>query len=163
MMGGLLYERRSSEASLKIPSSSTKIPTKCATFIPSSLTSSIAPEEEEEPEYEYSKQKVSLANNRYEYVETPSSCIGHGSFGIVFKGIKKGSGEEVAVKKMSRLNVKQDELKTMQRVQNSFLVALIDICDEFDASVYLIMELCDTDLDKHLKWNTGSLSTQDFR
>lgn len=53
---------------------------------------------------------------------------------------------------MAEINVKSNELEAMKRVQNPFLVALIDIChDENHLNTYIIMELCDIDLDKYLK------------
>jgi hypothetical protein len=167
MVGGLCYERRSSETTPKIAHPPVDIHAKYVTFVPS-LASSVPKEEENNnhDDYEYSQKNMVILKkgNRYEYLDTPSSCIGQGSFGIVFKGVNKTNGQLVAIKKMSSMNVRPDELKTMQRVQNRHLVALIDICDNLDGLVYLIMELCDTDLDRHLKWSTtGRLTTLELR
>lgn len=71
----------------------------------------------------------------------------------------------VAIKRMAEINVKSNELEAMKRVQNPFLVSLIDICrDENNLHTYIIMELCDIDLDKYLKFHTpdGFLSKSEY-
>jgi hypothetical protein len=53
---------------------------------------------------------------------------------------------------MWRVNVRPDELEAMKCVRNENLVSLLDVCDDVNDSIsYLVMELCDTDLDRHLK------------
>jgi len=55
--------------------------------------------------------------------------------------------------------VKPNELEAMKRVQDPFLVRLIDICyEQDDANIYVIMELCHTDLDQYLKTRTPAES-----
>lgn len=72
---------------------------------------------------------------------------------------------QVAIKKVARINLKPHELRAMKRVCHPNLVRLIDVCDadsenesdkkspKFDTFTYLIMEMCDNDLDKHLKYH----------
>uniref|UniRef100_A0A7E4W1R5 Protein kinase domain-containing protein n=1 Tax=Panagrellus redivivus TaxID=6233 RepID=A0A7E4W1R5_PANRE len=105
----------------------------------------------EEYLYEYSNERISFANDRFDYDDVITACIGHGSFGTVFKGFDHKSSKEVAIKKMYTVHVKPEELKTMQQVKNDHLVALIDICDEQKGVTHLVMELCDIDLDCHLR------------
>jgi serine/threonine protein kinase len=65
---------------------------------------------------------------------------------------------------MTETNVKCHELEAMKRVQNPFLVSLIDIChDENHLNAYIIMELCDIDLDKFLAHSKdGFLSPNEY-
>lgn len=65
----------------------------------------------------------------------------------------------------------------MKRIRHPNLVKLIDVCNvdtinendkissKVDTFAYLIMELCDNDLDKHLKYNTknGCLREDNLR
>jgi len=94
---------------------------------------------------------VPIKAHTYEYLDSSAALIGHGSYGIVFRGVDRGSHSVVAIKKMARWNVKPEELATMKRVRNPNLVSLIDVCDEGDDLTFLVMELCDNDLDRHLR------------
>lgn len=105
--------------------------------------------DEEEPEeyvYVYSHKRVQIAGSSYEYIDSPRLCVGHGSYGTVFKGVdrRNGTAKPVAVKKMASSMVKPGELEALKRVRNPHLVMLIDICDELDHFTYLIMELMDS-------------------
>ncbi|KAE9553889.1 hypothetical protein FO519_002878 [Halicephalobus sp. NKZ332] len=148
MIGGLVCERRNSESTGPKPVDG-----------PLKLE---PPETEghesgfEDYPYEYSNERVTFSKNRFEYSDSPGACVGHGSFGTVFKGFDKSTSKEVAIKKMTTFNVKPNELKTMQRVSSDFLVALIEISDEKTGFTHVVMELCDTDLEQHLLWNTTS-------
>ena len=148
MMGGLVCERRNSESA---GPKTGDVPLKLE-----------PPETEghesgfEDYPYEYSNERVTFSNNRFEYSDSAVSCVGHGSFGTVFKGFDKSNSQHVAIKKMTTFTVKPDELKTMQRVSSEYLVALIEISDENTGITHVVMELCDTDLEQHLMWNTAS-------
>lgn len=62
---------------------------------------------------------------------------------------------------MWRMNVRPDELEAMKRVRNENLVALLDVWDEPAEDLsYLVMELCDTDLDRHLRGTQGGRLSQ---
>lgn len=65
---------------------------------------------------------------------------------------------------MAQVNVKQNELEAMKRLQNPHLVQLIDICHEHDdMNTYLIMELCHTDLEQYLhNKEDGRLCVNEF-
>ncbi|KHN85963.1 Serine/threonine-protein kinase ULK2 [Toxocara canis] len=113
----------------------------------------------------FTNERVFVDYGSYEYRDCAASCIGHGSFGQVFRGIETTSGVQVAIKKMAKNNVKPNELKVMQSVSSRFLVALIDVCIDDADSAYIIMELCDIDLEHHLKYCTpsGALSKNELR
>lgn len=61
--------------------------------------------------------------------------------------------------------MKPCELEAMKRVSNPNLVSLIDICDGTEELTYLIMELCDNDLDRHLRCKAigGKLGAPEIR
>jgi len=84
---------------------------------------------------------------------------------IVFRGTQLSRRKPVAVKRMWRMNVRPDELEAMKCVHNENLVSLLDVCvDVNDTISYLVMELCDTDLDRHLKDSScGHLESADIR
>uniref|UniRef100_A0A915CTN6 Protein kinase domain-containing protein n=1 Tax=Ditylenchus dipsaci TaxID=166011 RepID=A0A915CTN6_9BILA len=142
-MMGMFYDRRNSEAgnspSQKSNLSNTHgaMPSTCASAGSISMDASkIAqniclpdqhphPEQEEQPalDYIYSEKRVCFSGHQhyYEYLDTPASLVGHGSYGTVFKGLDHQTNDIVAVKKMARINVKPDELETMKRVSNPTL------------------------------------------
>lgn len=95
-----------------------------------------------------------------------NSRIGNGSFGIVYRGEESKTGKPVAIKKMQNISVRLDELKVMQAIKSDYLVGITDNCminNDHDC-FYIIMELCDIDLDRHLKYHStnGTLSEQNF-
>ncbi|CAG9537430.1 unnamed protein product [Cercopithifilaria johnstoni] len=67
---------------------------------------------------------------------------------------------------MPKISVKSDEIKIMKTLKSNYLVSLIDTCikNEEDC-IYIITELCDIDLDCHLKYHTidGTLSSYNLR
>uniref|UniRef100_A0A915PJC3 Protein kinase domain-containing protein n=1 Tax=Setaria digitata TaxID=48799 RepID=A0A915PJC3_9BILA len=95
---------------------------------------------------------VSSTSSTFQYTDCIASVIGNGSFGCVFRGIECSTGKPIAIKKMPKVSMKPDELKVMKAVKSNYLVGLIDVCltDE-EGSMHIIMELCDIDLDRHLK------------
>lgn len=95
-----------------------------------------------------------------------TSCIGNGSFGFVYRGIESGTDKPVAIKKMPKLRMRPDEIKIMKAVKSNYLVGFIDTCIKNDEDImYIIIELCDNDLDYHLKYHTvdGTLLLHDLR
>lgn len=151
-MGGLVCERRNSESA--VPKVS-----------PTQLKLVTTEEENDFEDYVYSNECVIFSDNRFEYVDCATSCVGHGSFGTVFKGTDRLLSKSVAIKRIPTFNVKPNELKAMQSVSSEFLVSLIAICNENTPITHIVMELCDTDLDQYLLWNTasGKLTETDFR
>ncbi|CAK5017053.1 unnamed protein product [Meloidogyne enterolobii] len=121
--------------------------------------------EEDEETIEHSGKCISIGNGKYEFWDTPSALVGRGSYGIVFRGTQLSRRKPVAVKRMWRMNVRPDELEAMKCVHNENLVSLLDVClDVNDTISYLVMELCDTDLDRHLKDSScGHLESADIR
>uniref|UniRef100_A0A0R3RXF8 Protein kinase domain-containing protein n=1 Tax=Elaeophora elaphi TaxID=1147741 RepID=A0A0R3RXF8_9BILA len=105
-------------------------------------------------------------NYFYNFSDCVASCIGNGSFGFVYRGVESSAGKPVAIKKMPKVNVKLDEIKVMKAVKSNYLVSLIDTCIKNDEdNIYIITELCDIDLDCHLKYHTidGTLSSHNLR
>lgn len=117
------------------------------------------------PEHSFSNARITIDCDSYEYSDCSASCIGHGSFGHVFRGTDTTTGKLVAIKKLACVNVKPNELKVMKAVRSRFLVGLIDIFVDSTENMFIIMELCDIDLDQHLRYCTdnGSLSPTDLR
>ncbi|VDK49437.1 unnamed protein product [Anisakis simplex] len=113
----------------------------------------------------FSNERVLVDYGNYEYRDNASSCIGRGSFGRVFRGFDISNSLPVAIKKIARIDVKPNELKVMKSVNSPFLVNLIDVFISSGDSAYFIMELCDIDLEQHLKYQTsnGALSNNDLR
>lgn len=106
--------------------------------------------DDENQEMTYTGERV-VIGAAYEYDDAPSAFIGRGSYGIVYKGLEQNTNKAVAIKKMLRLNVKPDELEAMKCVRNDHLVTLIDVIGESEDITYLVMEYCDTDLDRYLR------------
>jgi serine/threonine-protein kinase ULK/ATG1 len=157
MMGGLICERRTSAANVNQVAEEIKLQ---HNQLQLKNDESINNESGfEDYDYEYSHQLIAFGKNRFEYSDVPSKCIGHGSFGTVFKGYDFKSSKAVAIKKMNNFNVKPDELKTMQSVSSGFLVSLVDICEEQAGITHIVMELCDIDLERFLQnTSTGHLN-----
>ncbi|KAL3117998.1 hypothetical protein niasHT_005241 [Heterodera trifolii] len=121
--------------------------------------------EEAEP-IVHSGKSIWIGAGKYQFWDSAASLVGRGSYGIVFRGHQCFSSDRpVAIKRMRRMNVRPDELEAMKRVQNQNLVTLLDVCDDSGEELsYLVMELCDTDLDRHLRWcDGGRLGRSDMR
>ncbi|CAD5213791.1 unnamed protein product [Bursaphelenchus okinawaensis] len=119
--------------------------------------------------YIYTGMRVKI-RGRYEYIDSAQFCVGHGAFGDVFKGYAHDRLNKrklpVAIKRMAQVNVKPYELEAMKRVQNPYLVRMIDICHEHDdLNTYLVMELCNSDLEAYLHNSApnGCLSQNEFQ
>lgn len=86
--------------------------------------------------------------------------LGEGAYGSVYRGCHTGNGTLVAVKVVSSDRVKEDELESISKAQSSCVVRLLDVLKN-ESLTYIIMELCDTDLNAFL--NTyGKLSEQNL-
>lgn len=113
---------------------------------------------------EFTDEIVQLSNG-YSYVDSFASLIGLGSFGVVYKGYNSKDESEVAIKKMSRMHVKDSELRVIRSLNNMYLVGVLDICMFDDLTCCLIMELCDGDLENHIRnhANEGRLNSANLR
>lgn len=78
------------------------------------------------------------------------NCIGVGSYGHVYRGLDLAKGKEVAIKKLIKSDVKPNEIKVMKSINSRYLVKFIDVHIS-DINLYIIMELCSIDLEKHLQ------------
>ncbi|CAJ0609491.1 unnamed protein product [Cylicocyclus nassatus] len=113
---------------------------------------------------EFTNDTVHLSNG-YTYHDSFTSLIGLGSFGVVYKGFNEEENKQVAIKKMSRVHVKENELKVIRSLKSAYLVGVLDICMLDDATCCLIMEFCDGDLEFHIKNNSndGRLNDANLR
>ncbi|KAK6057429.1 kinase domain protein [Cooperia oncophora] len=113
---------------------------------------------------EFTNEVVHLPNG-YEYVDSFASFIGLGSFGVVYKGYSAKDQTDVAIKKMLKQNVKDNELRVIRALNNAHLVGVLDICELDELTCCLIMELCDGDLENHIRHhsNDGRLNSANLR
>ncbi|CAP33047.2 Protein CBG14564 [Caenorhabditis briggsae] len=109
--------------------------------------------------------KLIKLEDKYEYNDSLDSMIGMGAFGAVFKGNVKDSTDPVAIKRMLKVHVKESELKLIKELHSEYLVGVLDICNYDDFFCCLIMELCDCDLDHHMRniSEKGRLNQSNFR
>lgn len=81
--------------------------------------------------------------------------------------MENSTGKLVAIKKIPKVSVKPDEINIMKLLKSNYLVSFIDVCiaNNDDSMLYIITELCDIDLDCHLKYRTidGTLSSYNLR
>ncbi|CAL2049991.1 unnamed protein product [Caenorhabditis brenneri] len=106
-----------------------------------------------------------ILGDKYEYNDSLDSMIGMGAFGAVFKGNVKDSDNPVAIKRMLKVHVKESELKMIKELHSEYLVGVLDICNYDEFFCCLIMELCDCDLDHHMRniSDKGKLNPSNFR
>ncbi|PIC18243.1 hypothetical protein B9Z55_024205 [Caenorhabditis nigoni] len=109
--------------------------------------------------------KLIKLEDKYEYNDSMDSMIGMGAFGAVFKGNVKDSTDPVAIKRMLKVHVKESELKLIKELHSEYLVGVLDICKYDELFCCLIMELCDCDLDHHMRniSEKGRLNQSNFR
>ena len=98
--------------------------------------------------------------NKYEVDKRP---IGKGGYGLIFKGINKKNNEKVAIKVLyyvENFNISEfdelvnNEINMMKLFKNEHSIKLYEyIKDKND--YYLILEYCDTDLEKYVSEKKG--------
>ncbi|KAF6204871.1 hypothetical protein GE061_019035 [Apolygus lucorum] len=83
--------------------------------------------------------------------------IGEGTYGVVFKGKHKKTGDLVAIKKI-RMDSEDEgipstamrEISILKELQHPNIVGLLKVIDENESRLYLIFEFLTMDLKKHL-------------
>ncbi len=94
--------------------------------------------------------------------------LGEGRYGTVFKGRNTQTpGQEVAIKKIPNTVLQPGEISLMRSLNKTeFLVTLLDCVEEEQSHfTFIIMELCDLDLQQHLSVNSdeGKLRERNFK
>ena len=92
------------------------------------------------------------------YVYNKKDNIGKGSFSKVYRGYKQDSDDVFAIKKIYRKNDNKfedyirKEIEIMEKLNHKNIIKLYDKYYT-DKYIYLILELCNSDLDKYIKNN----------
>ena len=94
-------------------------------------------------------------NKRYNF--TSNDIIGRGAFGNVYKSIEPKTNENIAIKEIYFKNAEQkenilNEIYIMENIDSSYSIKLKDKYEN-GKCYYLVMELCDDDLDNYVKKN----------
>lgn len=91
--------------------------------------------------------KIIVGDYRYDM----NDILGEGGYCSVYRGIQISTGIQVALKHIPTEKVKQTELESIIKVQcSSYVVRILEIITTSDIT-YMIMELCDIDLDQYIK------------
>ena len=98
--------------------------------------------------------------------------LGRGSFGTVFIGTNRNTGENFAIKEMSKYYIYQNpknyndfmrELRIIQTIKSENSVRYINYFEDIN-NCYIVMELCDSDLLKYLQEvHINRFSTEEIR
>ena len=104
------------------------------------------------------EQNERLLQDRFSYNLDDSNLLGSGSFGTVYRGIDRQTNTEVAIKIIPKAKLREEyeqkalqkELEILKMCENPYSTRLIDTFDDQNY-IYIIMELCDSDLGKELK------------
>ncbi|XP_063728082.1 serine/threonine-protein kinase PAK 2-like [Symsagittifera roscoffensis] len=119
---------------------------------------------------------ISICNGQYKYDD--SKMLGRGGFGTVYRGI----GADIAIKMGNYANAERslyslqgmvygqkamtndrldrlavEELKFLKALKHPNIVTFFDY-DKVGNKLYLVMELCDGDLDKYLRPSMGKMN-----
>ena len=96
-----------------------------------------------------SKQKKK--KERYNFSIDPKKLLGKGSFGKIYAGVNKTTGEEIAIK-LEPINTKQPQLiyeyKIYKYLQNGFGIPKVYECSRDKNYTILIMDLLGDSLEK---------------
>ena len=83
--------------------------------------------------------------------------LGTGSFGIVYRGIRKEDGLEVAIKKIKFSNSKDGvsfaairEIKFMREIDHPHILKMLDVY-QHKGSMHLVLEYMQTDLEEQIR------------
>ena len=94
--------------------------------------------------------------------------LGSGTYGNVYKGINKNTGNYVAIKEIdknkykSEINIIFNESEIMKKIKNKNSVNLKEIFDT-QQYFYIIMDLCIINLDEYLKMRENTLSIDEIK
>ncbi len=107
-------------------------------------------------------------SNIWEKYEKKDPPIGSGTYGNVYKGIDKNTGNYVAIKEIdknkykSEINIILNESEIMKKMENKNSVHLKEIFDT-NQYFYIIMDLCIINLDEYLKMRENKLSIEEIK
>lgn len=110
----------------------------------------------------YSLQRENTAVNLiqfdgYEYEDKEYNVIGVGSFGKVYRGKRESDGLTVAIKKIPTSNATDIEVDVLLQLMKQPHIVEMLYCHQMGSFQYIVMELCFTDLDKHLALQGGKM------
>ena len=103
-------------------------------------------------------EKENLLQNRYILNSTKENYLGRGSYATVYRGFDKQTNTYVAIKLLPKSKIKTDnylfdalkkELEILRICESSYSTKLIDHFED-NIYIYIILELCDNDLDRYL-------------
>ncbi|GMT35228.1 hypothetical protein PFISCL1PPCAC_26525, partial [Pristionchus fissidentatus] len=101
----------------------------------------------------FSNEEFSMADGRFTFKDSEEDFIGLGGFGVVFRGKDEQDDKEVAIKRVLKQHIKYSEIDVIRSLHSSYLIGLIDVCNLDEHHSCIVMELCDTDLDYHIRTN----------
>ena len=97
--------------------------------------------------------KSTKKKERNNYSIDPKKLLGKGSFGKIYAGVNKTTGDEIAIK-LEPLNTEQPQLiyeyKIYKYLQNGFGIPKVYECSKNSENIVLIMELLGDSLEKKL-------------
>ena len=102
---------------------------------------------------------IVLQESKFCYNDNKTNILGIGSFGKVYRGTNLQNGEDIAIKIINKTEISRDEymkaalqkeLEIQKLCNCKYSTKLIDTFEE-NNNIYIIMELCDTDLEKVLQ------------
>ena len=103
-----------------------------------------------------------LKSRGYEILEE----IGQGSFASVYKALNKKTNDFVAIKKIFKREKYDDifkrEIEIMQKINDQHSLKFIEFFED-EKNYYLILELCDTDLNAFLNFRRKGLEINDIK
>ena len=112
-----------------------------------------------------------IIHNRYAYDPSPENILGQGSFATVYKGVDIQAYEEVAIKQMKKSDFLEDEYLMRALVKELEIIKLCEckystkLIDNFEEGeyLYIILELCDGNLEEQLAKNCGPFNVNEIR
>ena len=112
--------------------------------------------------------KETILKGRYKYIPSEENFLGKGTFGTIYKGYDLQTQTYIAIKQLNRSEIILDdymaralerELEVLNICSSPYSTKLIDRFDKGNY-IFIILELCDGDLEKVLKKNNKPFSLQ---